>query len=410
MGYRKRPSDAGRWGGCPASLSFTAKYPNNSTSAADEGTAAHWIREQCLEMGFDAYDFIGTVVTVNGVGYECDNDMADALQPGIDWIREQDHSLGLFTEQKVDVTHITGPDENGKPQTGTLDCGWIGKDVAGLSDLKYGKGVPVQAVDNDQQVMYLSAFYRHYVQKIAPHIERFIIVIDQPRNGAGGGEWELTLDQLLKHEKRLKRAGEKCDEDNPQFNPNSKSCQWCPAANEPGRPGGCPAHAKWVSDMIDLDVDDLDKLDEDEPWTPPDLEQWTPERIAKVAVNKSAISKFIDYCTAMTLDHALRVGPIGGVKAVAGRAGHRKWANPGAAEVFMKGAGVDPFNKVLKSPAQVAKVLGKKKPVPESLIERNEPKPILAPVADKRPAVKALSEEVDDLDEDGLSDTDDLDI
>ena len=395
MGYRKRPSDAGRWGGCPASLSFTQHYPNESSDAADEGTAAHWIREQCLEMGFDAYDFIGTIVAVNGKTYECDADMAEYLQPGIDWIREQDATHGLFVEQKVDVTHITGPDENGKPQFGTLDCGWIGEEVAGLSDLKFGAGVPVQAVDNDQQIMYLSSFYRHYVKKRAPHVKRFIIVIDQPRNSAGGGEWELTLDELLKHEKRLMKAAEKCDEDDPQFKPNAKSCQWCPAANVAGRQGGCAAHAKWVSDMIDMDVEDLDA---EEPWTPPKIDGWTPERIAAVAVNKSSITKFVEYCVAMTLDHALRVGPVGGVKAAKGKEGRRKWSNPGAAEVFIKQNALDPFNSVLKSPAQVAKALGKKKPIPDSLIERNEAKPILVPVADKRPAITPLNDEIDDLD------------
>lgn len=410
MGYRKRPSDAGRWGGCPASLSFTQSYPNESSAAADEGTAAHWIRETCLDVGLDAYDLIGTSVTVNGVAYECDTAMADCLQPGIDWIREQDDTHGFFVEERVDVTHITGPDENGNPQYGTLDCGWIGAEVAGMSDLKYGAGVPVQAVDNDQQLVYLSSFYRHYVLPRAPHIKRFIIVIDQPRNGAGGGEWELTLDDLLKHEKRLKRAAAKCDEDDPVFTPNVKSCLWCPAANVPGRLGGCNAHAKWVSDMIDMDVEDLDAL-EDEPWTAPKLDDWTPERIAKVAVNKSAITKFVDYCVALTLDHAINEGPIAGVKAVKGKQGPRKWVNTGAAEVFMQKNGVEPFNKALKSVAQVAKELGKKKPMPESLYERNEPKPILAPVADKRPAITTLNEEVDDLDSLTDDDTcDDLDI
>lgn len=71
------------------------------TDAADEGTAAHWVREHCLSLGFEPYDFIGTDIRVNGKTYQCDDEMAEALKFGIDEAREFDGEM--FVERKLDL-------------------------------------------------------------------------------------------------------------------------------------------------------------------------------------------------------------------------------------------------------------------------------------------------------------------
>lgn len=143
-GLRKRPSDAGRWTRCPKALSFTKDYPNTSSDAADEGTACHHVRQMCLSFGFDAYDFIGAKVPVNGKLWEFTADLADAVQPGLDEIWSYEGRL--IVEQWVDTTQWVGLDENGDRQGGTIDCGVIGRRLYVQSDLKAGMGVAVQAV------------------------------------------------------------------------------------------------------------------------------------------------------------------------------------------------------------------------------------------------------------------------
>lgn len=398
-GFRKRPSDAARWTRCHKSLGFTQDYPNESSEFADEGTVAHWVREMCLDLGFDAYDFIGTEKTLNGRVWAVDADMADHLQPGIDEIRQFDGEM--FVEKWVDTTEWVGRDENGKPQGGTLDLGVVGTDLIVISDLKFGMGVPVDAVDNDQQILYALAFWK----QIARHITKatnFLIIIDQPRNHAGGGYWPVTLEELLKRGEKIKLAAAQCDSPDAEFTPGEKQCKWCPAANVAGRPGGCPAHAKAQLDQLDLDFDGIDEIEDEESWQPPIVSELSAERLIKLAIAKKSIEGFLEYAHAQALQHLIDSGPSEGRKAVYGRNPPRKWRDEKAAEAFMRQKNVEPFNKKLKSPAQGEKLVAKGYEIPQALITQGDPKPVIVAVEDKRPAIRPIEDEFDDVEEDDL--------
>lgn len=396
-GLRKRPSDAARWRRCARALRFTRDYPNTSTEAADEGTAAHLIREMSLDIGFDAYDFIGTQIMVNGVLYECDSEMAEHLQEGIDEIRQFDGKM--FVEYWVDTTALVGFDEHGRRQGGTIDLAIVGEHLTVLSDLKFGKGVAVQAVENDQQLIYLWALYHEVIQHIAPDCKTFLIIIDQPRNGAGGGYWSITLDELLAYGEQIKIDAAKTEDPNACFTPTVKGCLWCPAANVPDRPGGCPAHAEWLLEQIDLDFSQLDEAEDfGVVWQPPRVEGLTPERLIQISLAKSGIEKFLEYAHAQGLQYLMERGPIAGQKAVHGRRPPRKPRNEKAFEAFLrqKLPSADPFNKKLKTASQAEKEIGGKYEIPEALVERGTPKPVMVPVGDARPAIAVIEDEFDD--------------
>jgi hypothetical protein len=386
---RLSPSDSARWLNCPGSIEFTKDYPPTSTEAADEGTAAHWVREQCLELGFDPYDFIGTQIHVNGKLYTCDDEMADALAPGIDEIREFDGEM--YVEEWVDLTKWVGLDKNGKRQGGTIDCGVAGKELHVLSDEKYGKGVPVDAVRNSQQMLYALGFW----DQIARHIsdaEQFLIIVDQPRNAAGGGYWSVSLSDLLKFGEEVKVRAELTLKPNAPLIPGRKQCAWCPAANLPGRQGGCPAHH---ADMLDLIG--FEDLDAPEPWKPPVVESMTFERRLKVAEHMTGISQWLEYIHASVLQDLLDEGPKGGKKAVLGRNPPRKWRDQRAAEAFIRQKNILPFNQKLKTPKQIEKAIGRGYEIPQALVERGSPKPIIVPAEDARDAIRPLGAEFEDL-------------
>lgn len=400
QGFIRRPSDAARWMRCHASLRFTSSYPKEKASPwADEGTVAHWVREECLEWGFDAYDYIGRTMKLNGVTHEVTAEMADYLQEGIDEIRQ--FPGRMVVEYRVDTTHWVGHDEHGKPQGGTVDCAVVGQELVILSDLKYGFD-PVSPVENEQQMLYALAFY-HQVVKHISRATRFMIIIDQPRAPHGGGYWYVELDDLEAFGERVKDAAYKTEDEKAAFNPCIEACKWCPAANVPGRPGGCLAHAESNIAHLDLTVDSLD-VEPDEPLPLPPVADLTPERLLTIHENRKSIEKFLDYCSAMALQHVLSNGPTGGKKAVLGKAGNRKWRSEGAAEAFIreKVPHSDPFNKKLKSPSQVEKEVGKKYQVPVALVERSEPKPILVPEDDARPSISITVE--DDFEDQGDDD------
>ncbi len=389
---RLGPSDSSRWLNCPGSINFTRHYANESSAAADEGTVAHWVREQCLELGFDSYDFLGTRMTLNGVTWEVDDEMAEALVEGIDLIREVDGPM--FVEKRLDLGRwMPG-------QFGTLDCGIAGKDVILISDLKYGRGVAVSAVKNTQQMIYALGFW----DNIARHVtdaQRFRIVIDQPRNAAGGGEWEVSLGDLLAFGETLKEKASATLDENAPLCASKAACTWCPAANMPGRQGGCPAHAKWQLDQIELDFEDLDEAAASgTPWAPPPVEGLTPERLVQISIAKSGLEKFLEYAHAKALQHIMDYGPTGGQKVVLGRRPPQKWRNADAAEAFMcqQLPSANPFNKKMKTPTQAAAEMGKKYEIPAALVERGQPKPIMVPVEDARPSIMTLESEFGEQD------------
>jgi hypothetical protein len=386
---------------CPGSINFTKDYPRDTgnNGFADLGTFAHSIREQCLEFGFDAYDFIGHKGTINGVTYECDDEMAGHLQPGIDEIRSFEGQL--FIEKRIDLGRwMPG-------QFGTLDAGVAGKRLIFISDLKYGEGVPVQAVDNTQQMIYALGFW----DQIARHITdatKFLIAIDQPRHSEGGGYWPVTLDQLLAFGEELAVKAKLTEDPDAPLIPSDKGCLWCPAANMPGRHGGCPAHHQWMADNIDLRFEDLDELESlGVDWQPPKLTNLTPERRAHIVRAKSQIEKWLEKLHADELATRIAHGPSNGLKAVAGRRPPQKWRDDATAEAYLAQRVDDPekiFTRKLISPSQGEKMLGFKKDnhFPSALVDRGTPKPVLVPEADKRSPLQSVDDKFDDEDDDLL--------
>lgn len=394
---RLSPSDSARWLTCPGSINFTSGIrENRSSEFAALGTCAHMIREECLELGFDAYDFVGQKRTADGFTFDIDEEMAEHLQPGIDEIRAFDGELSV--EKRINLGRwMPG-------QFGTLDAGVAGKKLIVISDLKYGEGVAVDAVENTQQMIYALGFW----DQIARHVTdatNFLIIIDQPRNSAGGGYWPVTLDDLLKFGAELEKKALLTQAADAPLIASSKGCSWCPAANVLGRPGGCPANHQWMADQIDLKFESLDEHEEiGVDWTPPAFHLLTPERRAQIVRQKSAIEKWLERLHADELATRIANGPAYGLKAVSGRRPPQKWRDPVVAEAFLEQKLKDRekiFTKRLISPSQGESILGltKDQHFPSALVDRGEPKPVLVPEADKRPPLRTVDQLFDESDD-----------
>lgn len=395
------------WMGCAGSLNLikklrkSGKYREERKSIfAAEGTVAHAIREDILRFGFHPYDFIGDKVQADGFDFVVDADMIDNLIPGIDRIREIPGKL--LVETRIDTTKWVGEDDDGHAQGGTLDAIVIdfdGEEVT-ISDLKYGMGVPVQAVGNKQLRIYLLGFL-DWMADHYPEIDMttwtFRIIIDMPRHAAGGGEWTIDYDELMEFGKEVKeRAAATRDPDAP-CTPGEDICRWCPAKDIVG---ACVAHEKWELDFLGLVFDDLDAEDDVDL---PDVEGLTPKRCGYIIRNTPFIKKWLDNIHAVTLVAALEGNFDSGLKAVDGRAGIRKHKDEEKSIAFMKKRGIkddDLYTKKVISPAQAEKVLrlGNKN-FPANLVEQNDPKPSLVPVEDDRDAV-IVRTEYDNLDDD----------
>lgn len=390
-------SDSSRWLYCLGAKNFTEGIPGRETDEySAEGTAAHSVRETCLRFGFDPYDLIGTKVGADGFTFDVDEEMADYLMPGIDEIRQFDGKL--IVETQVDGTEWLGLDPKGERQKGWLDAGVIGTHLYVLDDLKYGKGVAVQAVDNTQQMLYALSLWNQIGRHISDATD-FLIIIDQPRNADGGGYWHVTLEQLLKWGEWVKERAALTRRADAPLTAGEKQCRWCPAANVPGRPGGCPEHHRWMAANIELKFAELDRLEKvGLDWTPPNYRDLTPERKAHIVRVKTAIVQWLEKLHADLIADGLSNAPTPGLKVVDGRRPPVKWRNPLVAQAYLeqKLPTMKVFKRVLITPNQAVQTLGKGVELPKALIERGEPKPILVPIEDARPRRASVDDKFDD--------------
>lgn len=207
--------------GMPAAIRCLAKphrergLPDQSSSFADEGTAAHFLMEQCLLENKDAKDFQGLRIQVkdgatefNTAGqYPVGLDMIGPMQKALDYVRAVADGAAIYTEQKLSIAHITGehwhkvtgavcfkndagqyidfdngdiyPEDDVEPATGTTDVWIIKGSVAHSIDLKWGMGVQIFAKDNEQQEMYTDAGLQEF--DFVGEVEEIHLHILQPR-------------------------------------------------------------------------------------------------------------------------------------------------------------------------------------------------------------------------------------
>ena len=140
-------SAADRWMHCPPSARLAERYPQTSSSYAEEGTRAHEIAEQCLRAFKDGMP--------EPVYHGDDLRIRAELQSYIDWIvetyneyKDKSPDTLMLLETRVDFSSVV-PDG-----FGTGDVIIISGSTLHIIDLKFGKGVPVEAALNPQLMLY----------------------------------------------------------------------------------------------------------------------------------------------------------------------------------------------------------------------------------------------------------------
>lgn len=371
---------------CPGSIAMEAHFEDATSEFAAEGTAAHWVREQCLLNDKDVHEYIGTTFLVEGYFIEAKPDWVRFLQPGIDRIREEGGRR--FIEKRCDLG-AWAPGESG-----SVDCGIVLPDLIIVDDLKFGRGVIVDAEHNGQLMQYALGFW----DQIARHetdATDFLLRIDQPRAG-GGSEWRCTLDDLLRfaEDEWLPALYESRQPDAP-LRASVDGCQFCLAAAN----GGCPELHRFVQELTGLDPDQTDLSQEPEM---PDVDQLSPERRSYIVQHAKMVEKWLKSIHGVHLSKALAGEETPGFKAVRTE-GNRAWRDEQEAEEFFTGRvpKKEMYSQKLKGPAQMEMVAGTRIwAKAQELIVRPEGPAALVPESDKRPALIPVVDLLDDLDDD----------
>jgi hypothetical protein len=334
-------SSAHRWFNCPGSVALSAGLPNNSSSFASEGTAAHELCATHLTNGSDAWESVGQKIEADGVDFEVTDEMAECAQLYLSTIREDCTDQGVYQIWVERGFHMNDIDPD---LYGTADCVlYTRKDqTLRVYDFKYGVGIGVDAEANDQ-LLYYAAGAVHSLGEDLSTVHTIELIIVQPRHDHPDGlvrRWALTFDELgewveatLKPKLAASRAP-----DAPLV-PGSW-CQFCPAKQN----GVCPALNATFDEAAGLNPSDT-----------PGLEDWElGARLALVGPMKTLVKSLEDEAYA----RLTKGGDVPGFKLVR-KKGNRVWKE-GAADIASIEFGDDAYKSDLKSPAQIERLKGGK--------------------------------------------------
>ena len=411
---RLGPSSAEAWMTCPGYPNAVEGLHDPTSEYAAEGTAAHAIADDCLFMGLDAADMIGSFLTieekdendnvVQSFRFEWTEEDAEQLQYGLDEIRAFEGEF--FGEHRVDLSEVYGV----PGQFGTLDRGVVGKDLIVVGDLKWGRGIPVSPVENKQLMIYALGFW-YNIARHRTKAKDFLFIIDQPRCPGGGGHWRCTLDELLAFRDELRIAAPKTLDPNAPRVASEKGCFWCrrrqQPPSEPGAVSGCKTYDEFVLEAVGSKFDEIDEdrmFGDHIPLA--SYDELGAARRTYIVKNRKMIEKWLEGLHAAVIQDGLNGESIPGLKVVDGRKGRRTWVDEKKADAFLaQQLGEDRFTIKLKSVAQAVKAIPADRRhllADSDLFIEGTPKPVLVDEKDARPAKKTVDEKFEDVESDTL--------
>jgi len=333
------PSKSERWMHCPGSILLEAQCPTQPSSKyAAEGTAAHEIAALCLKRSENAEHYLGEIIEVDDEKFTVDTDMAANIQVYLDTIRADMEADGvppgeLKVEHKFELKYIH------RDLFGTLDAYYtspFGK--LRVYDLKYGRGTYVEVADNSQLLTYALGAWDE-TDRVAQEIENVIV---QPRYQGEDPvrRAEYTPDDLAEFVTELRKAVVRVEAKDQTL----KTGAWCKFCNGISI---CKAKKSEIFDIVPAKE------------TLPEPSLMAIDRIVKVLKLSETISDWAATVRAHAESLAKTGVHIPGYKLVAKR-GHRRWTDEIAVEnAFEAAYGEAIYEKKLKSPAKLEKLVGK---------------------------------------------------
>lgn len=375
-------SSAHRWLICPPIARLEEQFKDRGSSFAEEGTAAHELAELALAKRFKLMATRSVNTKLKKFRSEnsyYDQSMEDYVEAYCDLVEErvnhyQDAVIEL--EQKVDFTKWV-------PEGfGTSDVVVLADNTIEIIDLKYGKGVPVDAYLNPQLMLYALGAVDKY--DIIYGFETVRMTIVQPRLD-NVSTFEIDKEELL---------------------------YWADNYVAPRAAQAWEGTGEWT---ITDDVVKFSKVraqlrlraernfslvDKYELKESPLL---TNEEIAEILDRAPEIKKWLDHVEQYALNKALTEGEeFPGWKVVAGRS-NRKISDEESLLFLLEAEGFDDDEilkpRALQAIGQLEKVVGKKKfaELASDFIVKPEGKPVLVTEKDKRPALNSMEDALNDF-------------
>ena len=372
---RLSPSASERWISCPASVRLIEKLPRQPGSTyAREGTLAHTMGElkaRTVFLGKPSLKELRAVArTVEAEGYDL-ADMSIHTDAYVELLKDLRAEAGpgavVLLEQRVNT---------GVPLCwGTSDAVIVGERKLIICDLKYGQGVPVDAYENSQLMLY-GVGSLETIADMLSEIETVVVVVFQPRLNSTSRFEIPAADLRAWRDSLLPVVEEALHSPDPSFGPSDAACRWCPLAGE------CRARMEWATHR------DFS--------THPDL--LSPDELGDLLGDLPGIIKWADSVKQTAMRKAYEEStPIPGWKVVraAGRRTIPKANQPHAVQhAIDKGWNAEDVAEFRTRPiGELEKTLGAQfNDVMGPFITKSEGSPSLVRESDKRPAINSAGE------------------
>lgn len=354
-------SASSRWLHCTPSARLEQKFPDASSPYALEGSRAHERAEYFLNRFLKTGD--------SNVLIREDVEMNDAVQAyvnicieKINEARTASPDAQIKVEQRLDFSRWV-------PEGfGTGDMVMVSDKYFEIVDLKYGKGVPVSAINNSQMRLYALGMYEAFGYLYGADEVRMTIV--QPRLDSVSTE-TISVDELLSWGEEVKKKAKIAFKGEGEFCAGSH-CRFCKARNT------CRAHAEYELKNVkeDLQTAELEDFE-----------------ISDILLRAKNIKTWLDGLESYALGKALDGYDWPGMKLVEGRSNRKITDDTIAANNLMNaGFGANEIYKpqALRSITDLEKLCGKKmfSELMSGVIEKPPGKPTLVSADDKRQALE----------------------
>lgn len=365
-------SGSKRWLSCPPSVRLEAELPPTTSEAAREGTFAHRIAEAMLTQYLQTNTLTGALPHDDKYSSQeldehveryrdlCIERYHDALSYDADAI--------MLVEQRLDFGRwVPGG-------FGTADCVIASDAILDVIDLKYGKGIKVEAEGNTQMQLY--ALGAIEMLGTLYNFERVRMTIVQPRLDHIA-EQTMTRDALLAWgslEVRPLALMALAGDTEPHAGAHCRFCRAAPT---------CRAYSDYCLEWARRDFAPPTTLADDE--------------VAEILGKAEDAAAYARLVKEYALYEALRGHKWPGYKLVEGRS-RRICTDPAAAAQRLIEAGYKAAEvykpQELRGVTDLTKLVGKKKfeTLLSDLLVKPEGKPALVPDYDQRPALDDLSE------------------
>lgn len=368
-------SSSARWLVCTPSARLEAMFPDEQSPYAAEGTVAHDLAEAILRHKLEGkkapkLDDYSTEMVEAVTRY------VDICEEKVNEARARSSDAEVMIEAKLDFSRWV-------PEGfGTGDMVIVADGILEVIDLKYGKGVPVSAIENTQMRLYALGAYD--VNEFLYDVKTVRMTIVQPRLDSVSTD-EMALEELLDWGEEIKPIAQRAFRGEGDCTP-CDYCNFCKARHT------CRALADTCLTAFYKDGGKLNQL-------------LTDQEVSDILAMKDLITKWIKGVYDFAYEKALsgeKQWP--GYKLVEGTS-RRTITDPDAAAKTLLDNGYkeeDIFKpRELEGITNLQKVLGKKgvSEYLEAYIDKPEGKPTLVPDSDKRPAINTVETMMNEFDD-----------